>query len=180
MTTMASSTTRPVARVMPNNVSELMEKPKILTKAKVPISETGIVTAGMMVARQSSKKKKDDQNDDDDRFFEGGDDFLYGVTDDGGGIEGDDVFDSRRKGLRKFQQLGLGGFVHVESVGVRELLHADADGSVTAVEQVGVVVFGADFGAAYVLKLNDAVGRVLQDDAFKFAAARITGRQRAG
>src|SRR5438093_1306849 len=50
MTTMASSTTRPVARVMPKSVSELMLKPKILMKAKVPMSETGMVTAGMMVA----------------------------------------------------------------------------------------------------------------------------------
>ena len=58
MTTMASSTTSPVASVMPNSVSELMEKPKILMKAKVPISETGMVTAGMMVARQSSRKRK--------------------------------------------------------------------------------------------------------------------------
>jgi len=44
MTTMASSTTRPVARVMPNSVSVLMEKPSSLTKANVPMSETGMVT----------------------------------------------------------------------------------------------------------------------------------------
>src|SRR5580700_994323 len=58
MTTIASSTTSPVASVIPNSVSELMEKSNILTKAKVPINETGIVTAGMIVARQSSRKKK--------------------------------------------------------------------------------------------------------------------------
>ena len=58
MTTMASSTTRPVASVMPNSVSELIEKPNSLTKAKVPMSDTGIVTAGIMVARQSSRKRK--------------------------------------------------------------------------------------------------------------------------
>src|SRR5271169_4285197 len=58
ITTIASSTTRPVASVMPNSVSELIEKSKILTNANVPISETGIVTAGIMVARQSSKKRK--------------------------------------------------------------------------------------------------------------------------
>ena len=67
MTTMASSTTRPVASVMPKSVSELMEKPKSLMKAKVPISETGMVTAGMMVARQSSRKRKM-TTDDDDRW----------------------------------------------------------------------------------------------------------------
>ena len=58
MTTMASSTTRPVASVMPKSVSELIEKPKILMNANVPISETGMVTAGMMVARQSSRNRK--------------------------------------------------------------------------------------------------------------------------
>src|SRR3984885_2907924 len=58
MTTIASSTTSPVASVMPNSVSELIEKPKTLTKAKVPISETGMVTAGIIVARQSSRNRK--------------------------------------------------------------------------------------------------------------------------
>ena len=58
ITTIASSTTSPVASVMPNSVSELMEKPKTLMKAKVPMSETGMVTAGMMVERQSCRKRK--------------------------------------------------------------------------------------------------------------------------
>ena len=58
ITTMASSTTSPVARVMPNRVRVLMENPSSLTKANVPTSETGIVTAGMMVLRQSSRKMK--------------------------------------------------------------------------------------------------------------------------
>src|SRR6266852_8832598 len=58
MTTMASSTTRPVASVIPKSVSELMENPNMLMNANVPINETGIVTAGMMVARQSSRKRK--------------------------------------------------------------------------------------------------------------------------
>src|ERR1700722_12439470 len=58
MTTMASSTTRPVARVRPNKVSVLIEKPRIFTNAKVPINETGMVMAGMKVLRQSCRKMK--------------------------------------------------------------------------------------------------------------------------
>src|SRR5215469_13124191 len=57
MTTIASSTTNPVASVIPNRVSELIEKPNILMNANVPISETGIVTAGIMVARQSRRNR---------------------------------------------------------------------------------------------------------------------------
>src|ERR1700722_591540 len=53
MTTIASSTTSPVASVMPNSVSVLIENPNNLTKINVPISETGIVIAGINVLRQS-------------------------------------------------------------------------------------------------------------------------------
>ena len=56
ITTMASSTTSPVASVMPNNVRVLMEKPSSLTKINVPMSETGMVIAGMNVLRQSCRK----------------------------------------------------------------------------------------------------------------------------
>src|SRR5580700_4684865 len=58
ITTIASSTTSPVASVIPNSVSELMENPKILMNRNVPISDTGIVTAGIIVARQSCRNRK--------------------------------------------------------------------------------------------------------------------------
>src|SRR5262249_30455976 len=56
MTTMASSTTKPVASTMPNKVSVLMEKFSSLIKAKVPMSDTGIATPGISVLRQSWRK----------------------------------------------------------------------------------------------------------------------------
>src|SRR5438046_3835703 len=52
MTTIASSTTSPVASVTPNSVSVLIEKPNSLTNANVPTSDTGIVIAGISVVRQ--------------------------------------------------------------------------------------------------------------------------------
>ena len=57
ITTIASSTTRPVASVMPNSVSVLIEKPNSLTNAKVPMSDTGIVMAGMRVVRQFCRNR---------------------------------------------------------------------------------------------------------------------------
>ena len=56
ITTMASSTTRPVASTMPNSVSVLIEKFSSLMKANAPTSDTGIVTAGISVLRQSCRK----------------------------------------------------------------------------------------------------------------------------
>ena len=57
ITTIASSTTSPVASVMPNSVSVLIEKPNSLTNAKVPTSDTGIVIAGISVVRQFCRNR---------------------------------------------------------------------------------------------------------------------------
>ena len=57
-TTMASSTTMPMASTRPNIERVLREKPSIGKKMKVPISETGMVIRGMMVARMFCRKMK--------------------------------------------------------------------------------------------------------------------------
>ena len=57
MTTMASSTTSPVASVNPKSVSVLIENPSPFISANVPIKETGIVIAGISVVRQSCKNR---------------------------------------------------------------------------------------------------------------------------
>ena len=51
-TTMASSTTIPIARIKPNRVIVFKEKPKASMTPNVPIKEIGTATMGMMVARQ--------------------------------------------------------------------------------------------------------------------------------
>ena len=58
MTTIASSTTRPVASVSPNSVSVLIEKPNSFTNANVPMSETGIVMAGMSTLRSRAGRRR--------------------------------------------------------------------------------------------------------------------------
>ncbi len=58
ITTMASSTTRPVARVSPNRVRVLIENPKAATKAKVPTSDTGRVTATITRLRPPCRNRK--------------------------------------------------------------------------------------------------------------------------
>ena len=51
-TTMASSTTMPTASTRPNSDRLFSEKPNIAIRKKVPISEIGIATSGMIAARQ--------------------------------------------------------------------------------------------------------------------------------
>ena len=50
MTTIASSTTNPVAMVSAISVRLLIEKSRNTITAKVPTSESGTATAGIMVA----------------------------------------------------------------------------------------------------------------------------------
>ncbi len=55
-TTMASSTTMPMARTRPNMDSVFTEKPSIGKKMNVPMMETGTVRSGMIVARRLCRK----------------------------------------------------------------------------------------------------------------------------
>ena len=55
-TTMASSTTIPITSTSPKSVNWLMEYPIIDITAKVPIKDTGIVAAGINVARTFCRK----------------------------------------------------------------------------------------------------------------------------
>ena len=58
MTTIASSTTMPVARIRPKSVSVLMEKSISLMNPNAPMSDTGIVIAGISVLLQVCRKMK--------------------------------------------------------------------------------------------------------------------------
>ena len=57
-TTMASSTTSPIASTSPSSVSTLIEKPITAMAMKDATMETGMATAGMMVARTDRRKRK--------------------------------------------------------------------------------------------------------------------------
>ena len=47
-----------MARIRPNKVSMLSEKPNISMKPKVPIREIGTATTGISVARQLCRERK--------------------------------------------------------------------------------------------------------------------------
>ena len=56
-TTIASSTTMPIARTRPNSESVFSEKPNACSTANVPTSETGIATSGITDARHDCRKR---------------------------------------------------------------------------------------------------------------------------
>ena len=57
-TTMASSTTRPIASTMASSVSRLKLKPASSISVQTPISDSGIVTTGMMTERNDARNRK--------------------------------------------------------------------------------------------------------------------------
>ena len=57
-TTMASSTTRPMASTRPSSVSTFTENPKTAMGRKDATMETGMATAGIMVARTERRNRK--------------------------------------------------------------------------------------------------------------------------
>jgi hypothetical protein len=57
ITTIASSTTMPIARTSPNSVSVLMVKPSACSPRKVPMMLTGTAIIGITVARQLLRKR---------------------------------------------------------------------------------------------------------------------------
>ncbi|MNT74826.1 hypothetical protein D3C72_2136750 [compost metagenome] len=56
-TTMASSTTMPMASTRPNSDRAFSEKPNMCMTAKVPISDTGTAASGMIEARQVCRNR---------------------------------------------------------------------------------------------------------------------------
>jgi hypothetical protein len=56
-TTMASSTTMPIASTRPNRLSVLIEKPSRYSAAKVPTTDTGTASSGMIEARQVCRNR---------------------------------------------------------------------------------------------------------------------------
>ena len=57
ITTIASSTTMPIASTSPNSVSTLIDMPNTSKPRNVPITLTGTASIGMSVARQLCRKR---------------------------------------------------------------------------------------------------------------------------
>ena len=57
-TTMASSTTSPIASTIASRVSRLIEKPQTYISATVPISDSGMVTRGISTLRADRRNRQ--------------------------------------------------------------------------------------------------------------------------
>ena len=168
MTTIASSTTSPVASVMPNSVRVLIEKPSSLTKANVPISDTGMVIAGIIVVRQSCRKMKITRMTSTIASSKRAQ--HISIDSPTASVVSNANWYFMPGGKRFGQPLQFGDrlAVHFERIGIRELRNSDAHSVVPVELQIGAVIFRAQFGASDVADPHQrAVGIGLQNDVFK-------------
>ncbi len=70
-TTMASSTTMPIASTRPKSERLFSENPNSAIRKNVPISETGIATIGNDGCAPRLQEEHDDKHDKNDRFQNG-------------------------------------------------------------------------------------------------------------
>ena len=98
-TTMASSTTRPIASTSPNSDSVLIEKPSSGKSANAPTSDTGTVSSGISVARQLWRKMKTTRTTSAIASSERLDDLLDARLHRRGRVERDLVLDAGREAL---------------------------------------------------------------------------------
>ena len=97
-TTIASSTTMPMASTSPNSDRLLSEYPAIASTAKVPTSEIGIARTGMIEAPRLLQENDDHQHDQHDRLEQGVQDRVDRLRDELGRVVDDAVFEAAREG----------------------------------------------------------------------------------
>ena len=124
-TTIASSTTSPIASTRPNKESVLTLKPNSGKNMKVPTSDTGTASSGISVDRQPCRNMKTTSHHQGDGNQERLDDFLDSLVHRPRGIHRDGVVDVVGKALLGLgeQLSNAGGGIH--GVGSRQLIHRD-------------------------------------------------------
>ena len=113
-TTMASSTTSPIASTSARRVRILIVYPAKYTTASAPMMEIGMASVGMVVARKTLEKGEHHEDHeahrDDQRFGH----FIDGVVDERGRIECDIKRHARRQNRRQVleRSADLRGHIH--------------------------------------------------------------------
>ena len=155
ITTIASSTTMPVASTIAKSVSVLIEKSSRFTNANAPISDTGIVSAGISVARQLWRKTNITRTT---RPTASSSVCTTSLIDSRTTVvvsNATRVLQARRKRPAQTQQLRLDAVADVESIGGRQSDHREAQRVESLKAQRRRVGFGAQLRRADVAQPDE-------------------------
>ena len=146
-TTIASSTTMPIARTSARSEMVLIEKPNNGKKANVPISETGTAKQRDQRGAEALQEEEHDEDDEGDRLAERHEDLADALRDGERRIERDVVLEIAREALRQLFHQRERGVARVERVRARRLVERDDRGRVAVEPPADVVDLRAQLDA---------------------------------
>ena len=156
-TTMASSTTMPMASTRPNSEMLFRLKPTAAMTAKVPMMATGTAISGISAARQFCRKTSTTMADQDHGLEQRVDHVVDRFADERRGVVGDLVVHALGEVGLQLLHLGPHPVGDVQGVGAGQLIDGQAD------RRAGrrrcrpmVVVLGAQLDAGHVAEADDA------------------------
>ena len=137
-TTMASSTTRPIASTIASSVSRLMLKPITSIRLQTPISDSGMVTTGMITERNEARNRKITTTTMPTASISVFSTSSIDELDEFGGVVGDLHLQRRRQVALEFRKQRAHALDDVERIALRRRLHADEDRAFAAEGDAGV------------------------------------------
>ena len=164
MTTIASSTTMPIASTRANSVSRLIWKPSIRSPKKVPMIATGTASSRDQGGAPALQEDEDHQGHQDHGFEEGLHHLVDRGRDERRGIEGDEPGHPRREAPGQLVHPRDDRRLHVERVRARPQVQPDGGGGNAIDPADQVVALGPERHAADVLDPDQRAIGVGPDD----------------
>ena len=164
-TTMASSTTMPIASTRPNSDSVLIENPTPSSTANVPMIETGTATSGMIDARQVCRNRMTTSTTSSDGFEQRVDHRLDRLAHEHRRVVDDVVVEALREVLLQLLHRLADVAGELQRVGAGRLEDRNRDG-VLVVEQAAQIAYclRAELDTRDVAQAHDLAVRARLDD----------------
>ncbi len=155
ITTMASSTTRPVASVMPNRVSVLNREVEELDERERADERHRDGDGGDDGDAQALEEDEDDEDDERDGLGQRDEHLVDRLADGQRGVERDGVAEPRGEAPGEAGELLLHALGDVERVGPRELRDAEPARRLAVEAEEVAVPLGPQLGAADVAQVHE-------------------------
>ena len=163
-TTMASSTTMPIASTRPNSDKLLSVKPNAAMRKKVPTSDTGMATKRNDRRAPGLQEQDHHQHDQDDGFADGLDHRVDRLPDELRRIEENVVFDAGRKALRQLLHQIAHGLRGLKRIRAGALKNGERDRRIVIEIGVRRIILRRQFDLGDVLQPHHRARRLLDDD----------------
>ena len=166
-TTMASSTTSPIASTIASSVSRLMLKPITSIRLQTPISDSGIVTTGMITERNEARNRKITTTTISTASISVFSHLVDRGLDELGGVVGHLHLHRRRQVALELREQRAHARDDGQRIALRGRLHADEDRVLAVEGDAGIRALRRQFDGRDVLQPHEAAVLRLDDHALE-------------